>query len=59
MEPIYKTTMTIELVQGISKKGTAYNAVRIGDSLIFDHRLVTSMLIEYVDYLNKEAKKNK
>lgn len=59
METIYKSTMDVELVQGISKKGTTYNAVRVGDSLIFDHRLVTNILMDYLDYLEKEAKKNK
>lgn len=48
MDVLTTKTVTLELVQGVSKKGTTYTAIRIGDSLIFDHRLVESVMLDYI-----------
>lgn len=59
MDTLYSTTMTVELVQGMSKNGSVYQAVRVGDSLIFDRRLLTTLLLKYTYYLEKEANNTK
>lgn len=53
MDKIYETTLTVTLVKGISKKGTEYTAVLIGDSLIFDHRLVENLLLKHLKEVTK------
>lgn len=55
METIYETNLTVALVKGLSKKGTEFTAVKIGDSLVFDYRLVQSLLVKYL----KEVKSTK
>lgn len=48
MQTIYQTNLTVSLVKGLSKKGTEYTAVKVGDTLVFDYHLVQAVLVKYL-----------
>lgn len=53
MENLFETDLHVALVKGVSRNGKTYTAVKIGDSLIFDYRLVQSLLLEYLKGVKK------
>lgn len=53
MENLFETDLHVVLVKGISRHGKFYTAVKIGDSLIFDYRLVQSLLLEFLKGVEK------
>lgn len=55
MEVVSSFTLKVELVKGVSKKGTEYLAARVGDALIFDNKLVTLLTVKYMSEVEKES----